>query len=173
MIRPRVALPTGTEMGAPVDNTGRPRFKPSDVPMAIVRTTPSPSCCCTSSVSPTSCSFSASYTWGMDSRGNCTSMTAPMIWVILPSAILSTFLGPAAQLSSGSKRPRTFRSRYARHKNLDRSRAAHDLRKLFRDRGLAGLVVDQLQFADELAGVVGGGLHGDHACGHFRSHVLD
>ena len=52
----------------------------------IVRTTPSPSCCCTSSVSPTSFSFSASYTRGMDSRGNCTSMTAPMIWVILPSA---------------------------------------------------------------------------------------
>ena len=33
--------------------------------MAMVRTTPSPSCCCTSSVRSTSSSFSASYTFGM------------------------------------------------------------------------------------------------------------
>ena len=60
MMRPSVPLPTGTEIGLPVALTVRPRFKPSDTPMAIVRTTPSPSCCCTSSVRSTSSSFSAS-----------------------------------------------------------------------------------------------------------------
>src|SRR5213079_1030227 len=53
-------LATGTEIGAPVAATARPRFKPSEEPMAMVRTTPSPSCCCTSSVRSTSLSLSAS-----------------------------------------------------------------------------------------------------------------
>ena len=60
MMRPRVPAPTGTEIGAPVAVTASPRFRPSDAPMAMVRTTPSPSCCWTSSVSSTSLSFSAS-----------------------------------------------------------------------------------------------------------------
>ncbi len=33
---------------------------------------------------------------------------------------------------------------------LNRCRAADDLRKLLRDRGLAGLVVDELQLVDQL-----------------------
>ena len=60
MMRPSVPAPTGTEIGAPVAVTVRPRFRPSEAPMAMVRTTPSPSCCCTSSVRSTSLSFSAS-----------------------------------------------------------------------------------------------------------------
>jgi peptide chain release factor 1 len=55
-----------------------------DEPSAIVRTTPSPSCCCTSSVSALPSIFSASYTRGMCSRGNSTSTTAPMHWTIFP-----------------------------------------------------------------------------------------
>jgi hypothetical protein len=51
MMRPSVALPTGTVMGLPVLLTMTPRFRPSDEPSAMVRTTPSPSCCCTSRVS--------------------------------------------------------------------------------------------------------------------------
>ena len=47
---PESALATGTEIGAPVDCTASPRFKPSEAPMAMVRTTPSPSCCWTSRV---------------------------------------------------------------------------------------------------------------------------
>ena len=61
------ASPTGTEIGLPVFETGMPRRRPSDEPSAIVRTTPSPSCCWTSKVrpgsaseSPASCSTSAS-----------------------------------------------------------------------------------------------------------------
>ncbi len=50
MMRPRVAWPTGTEIGPPVVCTAKPRFRPSEAPMAMVRTTPSPSCCCTSRI---------------------------------------------------------------------------------------------------------------------------
>jgi hypothetical protein len=46
------AVPTGTEMGLPVFFTFMPRRRPSEEPSAMVRTTPSPSCCCTSNVSP-------------------------------------------------------------------------------------------------------------------------
>ena len=60
MMRPSVFGPTGTVIGPPVLTTFMPRRRPSDEPSAIVRTTPSPSCCCTSSVSPISSIFSAS-----------------------------------------------------------------------------------------------------------------
>ncbi len=62
MMRPSVPLPTGTAMPLPVERTLMPRFKPSETPIAMQRTTPSPSCCCTSSVSsrPLSSNFSAS-----------------------------------------------------------------------------------------------------------------
>ena len=41
----RVPVPTGTEIGAPVPATFMPRRRPSLEPRAMVRTTPSPSCC--------------------------------------------------------------------------------------------------------------------------------
>src|SRR5437879_12598019 len=85
----------------------------------------------------------------MDSRGNATSMTAPMIWVICPS--------PGVLIGRSS----------------NRSGAAHDLRKLLRDRSLAGLVVDQLQLGDQLAGIVRGRLHGNHPRRHLGGHVLN
>lgn len=40
--RPKVSLPTGTEIGRPVSNTSIPRVNPSVDSMAIVRTIPSP-----------------------------------------------------------------------------------------------------------------------------------
>ena len=46
MMRPSVSAPTGTMIGAPVLTTFMPRRRPSELPSAIVRTTPSPSCCC-------------------------------------------------------------------------------------------------------------------------------
>ena len=60
MMRPSVALPTGTLIALPVLETSSPRRSPSDEPRAMVRTTPSPSCCCTSSVSAEPSSLSAS-----------------------------------------------------------------------------------------------------------------
>ena len=54
MIRPSVPEPTGTLIAAPVDLNAVPRASPSDEPIAIVLTMPSPSCCCTSSVNPAS-----------------------------------------------------------------------------------------------------------------------
>jgi len=55
-----VGFPTGIIMGLPVLLTSKPRLKPSVVPMAMVRTTPSPNCCCTSSTKFFSFTFSAS-----------------------------------------------------------------------------------------------------------------
>src|SRR5690349_2280319 len=170
MMRPSVALPTGTLIGLPVASTVRPRRRPSEEPIAMVRTTPSPSCCCTSSVRSASLSFNASYTRGMDSRGNSTSMTAPMIWVILPVVAVAIMCSSDERSAvTGEGAPRGAGAR----KNSNRSRASDNLRELLRDRGLAGFVVDQLQLADELAGVVGGRLHRDHARRHFRGDVLD
>ena len=58
MMRPSVPGPTGTEIGAPVLFTFMPRRSPSEEPSAMQRTTPSPSCCSTSKVSPFSASES-------------------------------------------------------------------------------------------------------------------
>ena len=53
-------MPTGTEIALPVLTAIRLRRRPSVEPSAMVRTTPSPSCCCTSSVMSVSFTFSAS-----------------------------------------------------------------------------------------------------------------
>ena len=87
IIRPRVPFPTGTLIGAPVFLTSRPLFNPSVVPMAIVLTIPSPICCCTSRVKPPSSTKRASYMFGIESRENCTSITAPIISTTLPISI--------------------------------------------------------------------------------------
>ena len=60
MMRPIVAGPTGTKIGAPVFVIAMPRRRPSEEPSAMVRTTPSPSCCWTSSVRSEPSIFSAS-----------------------------------------------------------------------------------------------------------------
>ena len=60
MMRPSVLPPTGTVIGLPVLTTVIPRRSPSELPSAIVRTMPSPSCCWTSSVSPISSILRAS-----------------------------------------------------------------------------------------------------------------
>ena len=57
MIRPRVFGPTGTIMPCPRALTAIPRWRPSEEPIAMVLTTPSPSCCCTSKVRPSSASL--------------------------------------------------------------------------------------------------------------------
>src|SRR5260363_81218 len=49
IMRPSVGAPTGTWIGAPIFLTVRPRRNPSAEPRQIARTTPSPSCCWTSS----------------------------------------------------------------------------------------------------------------------------
>ena len=54
-ILPRVPLPTGTLIGAPVSTISIPLTKPSVPLMATARTWLSPSSCCTSQVTETSC----------------------------------------------------------------------------------------------------------------------
>ena len=50
-MRPSVASPTGTVIGAPVSITSVPRARPSVVSIATARTRSSPRCCCTSHTS--------------------------------------------------------------------------------------------------------------------------
>ena len=60
IILPKVFSPTGTDIGAPVFVTSKPRLTPSEDPIAIVLTMPSPSCCWTSKVRFASSTFNAS-----------------------------------------------------------------------------------------------------------------
>src|SRR3954470_10489549 len=95
-MRPSVALPTGTWMGAPVLVTGTPRARPSVVSMAMQRTVFSPRCCATSMTRLSGSlemvallSLSAVYTSGRPPGGNSTSTTGPRTWVTRP--IVRTF----------------------------------------------------------------------------------
>src|SRR6478672_12099135 len=177
MMRPSVPAPTGTETALPVLTATRLRFRPSVEPSAIVRTTPSPSCCCTSRVIAVPCTFSASYTRGTLSRGNSTSTTAPMIWTILPW-LLITLSSETRNAFCRSDRSRMLwrRSRLAsllQDSWSDRGRAADDLGNFLGDRRLARLVVDQVQRADQLGGVVRRRLHRHHARGVLGRDVLE
>src|SRR5204863_5562541 len=192
MMRPSVPLPTGTEIGAPVPFTFMPRRRPSEDPSAMQRTTPSPSCCSTSKVrpfsarlfSPESSSTSASYTPGIASRGNSMSITAPMHWTMVPDVWASAMRFPSGAFQNGFPLPSpphleegcprsgrggggdlSFASSYRR-------RAADDLGDLFGDPRLPVLVVDERQLVDQGLGVVGGGLHRDHARALLGGHVL-
>ena len=84
-MRPSVASPTGTVIGAPVSVTRSPRTRPSVESIAIARTVLSPRCCATSSTSraPLFVVSSALRIAGR-SPSNCTSTTAPITCVILP-----------------------------------------------------------------------------------------
>jgi hypothetical protein len=89
-MRPSVPSPTGTEIGLPVSLTSWPRTRPSVVSMAMVRTELSPRCCATSSTMrwpllSVSSAFRIAGRW----PSNCTSTTAPMTWVILPTWLMS------------------------------------------------------------------------------------
>ena len=91
-MRPRVALPTGTWMGAPVFFTGVPRARPSVESMEMQRTMFSPRCCATSMVRLSAwalmvglVTLRAVYTSGSPPGGNSTSTTGPRTWVILPT----------------------------------------------------------------------------------------
>ncbi len=88
-MRPSVTSPTGTWIALPVSVTFSPRTRPSVESMAMVRTVDSPRCWATSSTSrapllSVSSAFRISGRWS----SNWTSTTAPMTWVILPTAAL-------------------------------------------------------------------------------------
>ena len=84
-IRPRVSLPTGTAIGAPVFFTGWPRTRPSVESIEMQRAVSSPRCCATSITRLSGRSsiaglvrVSAVYTGGSAPAGNSTSTTGPM-----------------------------------------------------------------------------------------------
>ena len=62
-IRPSVAWPTGTEIGAPVSSTSAPRGRPSVESIATARTRSFPRCCWTSAIRSTAGRPSCSGTW--------------------------------------------------------------------------------------------------------------
>ena len=138
IIRPSVSVPTGTETGAPVSSTDKPLLNPSVLPKAIVRTTPSPSCCCTSKVISVPSTVSASYTCGTLSRSNSTSITAPIISTIRPLLIFG---------SSNS-----FNKFYKIKLNCCSS--AGNFRQLLRNSCLSCLVIRKSQFLYQVTSII-------------------
>src|SRR6188474_2701901 len=133
MMRPRHSSPTGTEIGSPVSVTSWPRTKPSEESIAMVRTVDSPRCWATSSTSRlpwflVSSAFRIAGRWS----SNCTSTTAPMTWVIFPTA-----LGVAMSFLVTE---------------LERLGAGDDFDQFLGDHRLAGAVVGERLLADHLAG---------------------
>src|SRR5215468_1594267 len=100
---------------------------------------------------------------GSSSRVNSTSMTAPMHWTIVPSLACLPAVASFMNVSSNS---------LYRPSPSNRRGPADNLGELLGDAGLTCLVVDHLQLIDDRRGVVGGGLHRDHASALFRGHVL-
>src|ERR671935_1535380 len=90
--RPRVSLPTGTEIGPPVSTTSAPRASPSVESMATARTRSSPRCCWTSAMrliaGRPSCSGASTRSAVLISgsvSGKTASITTPLISTILPT----------------------------------------------------------------------------------------
>src|SRR5204863_8907841 len=83
---------------------------------------------------------------------NCTSTTAPMTWVIFPTALVGVAIVSPCYLQTcgiGASRSQCLR-------------AGDDLDQLLGDHGLAGAVVGQRLLADHLAGIAGGVIHRAH-----------
>ena len=142
MMRPRVSGPTGTLIGSPVSMISTPRCRPSVESMAMVRTEFSPRCWATSMTSSLP-AFSQCRAFRMlgKSPSNLTSMTAPMIWVILPFAFLAISDSP-----------------------LKRFRARDNFDQFPGDCRLTGAVEGQRQVVDHFAGVARRVVHGRHPC---------
>src|SRR5579872_6812467 len=146
MMRPSSPGPTGTEMGAPVSLTSWPRTRPSEESIAIVRTVDSPRCWATSRTRRlppflVSSAFRIAGRW----PSNCTSTTAPMTWVIFPTAFW------VVAMSSSLR-------------ELKRFRAGDDLDQFFGDHCLTRAVIDERLLANHFAGIAGGVIHRAHAC---------
>src|SRR3979490_2631705 len=145
MMRPSVSSPTGTLIGCPVSVTSWPRTRPSLVSIATVRTVDSPRCCATSSTRRLPpFVVSSAFKIAGSSPSNCTSTTAPMTWVIFPTALVGVAIGlPLAKVSQ-------------------RLGPRDDLDELFGDHRLSGAVVGERLLANHFAGIAGGVVHGAH-----------
>src|SRR5579884_2463374 len=143
-MRPSVASPTGTLIGAPVSVTSAPRSNPSVELRAIARTLDSLRCCATSNVNSTSpyLTFRALNMAGKLSVLNCTSTTTPTIWVILP------FLAKVCLILA-----------------IQGLRTTCYFCKLLRDCSLPGRIKLQSVIINQIVGVVGGVFGGQHAHG--------
>src|SRR5688572_10295366 len=142
-MRPRPCSPTGTAMGRPVSSASMPRIRPSVDDMATQRTTLSPMWSAASMVTlmPRAGSSMriALRMEGSLSDGNCTSTAGPRTCTIVP--FVMEFSGFLVQCLG----------------------AAHDLRDLLRDRSLAEPIPLEDEHVDQLARVLPGRAHGQHA----------
>ena len=111
---PRVTSPTGTVIGEPVSRTSVPRTRPSVGFREMARTMLSPRCWATSRViswgsSPAPVAWTltrrALYIAGMDSGGNSTSTTAPMMRVMrpVPGVVVSAMFVSSVSVSSTAR----------------------------------------------------------------------
>src|SRR6478735_2886349 len=146
---PLTTSPTGTEIGAPVSVTGAPRTSPSVGCIEMLRTMSSPRCSATSRVStcaspaPVTSTCSALNKGGTPPRGNSMSTTGPITrttrpWVGGASVVVISVLFVAGGGESVG--------------------AADDLGEFLGDLRLPGLVGLPAEVADDVVGVVGGGL---------------
>src|ERR1043165_6707060 len=149
MMRPSVSSPTGTAIGWPVSVTSWPRTRPSEESIAIVRTVDSPRCCATSSTRRLlPFLVSSAFRIGGRSPWNWTSTTAPMTWVILPTAFCALAIVILLETE---------------FLGLERLGAGDDLDQLLGNHRLAGAVIGERLLADHFAGIAGGVVHGAHA----------
>src|SRR3569623_235946 len=146
MMRPRVAGPTGTRIGAPVSTTAWPRVRPSVESMAMARTAFSPRCCATShtrrTVLPVRGStlvVSSAFKIAGRAPSNSTSTTAPMTWIRRPLDWLMACLFL-----------------------LDGGGAGDDFNQLLGDLRLAGTVHLNGKGLDHVARIAGGIVHRGH-----------
>ncbi len=154
-IRPSVARPTGTEIGAPVSITSTPRASPSVVSIATARTRSSPRCCCTSQTRYSS--WAAAMSSSSSARGGLGALDEDRVVDLrqlvvehrLDHDALDLLDPPDVALALGALG--VFFGRYG-HAGVSLSeafRAGHDFHDLLGDLGLAGsvhlqgVVVDQ------------------------------
>src|ERR1035438_1416821 len=156
--RPSVSGPTGTITGWPRLMACMPRTRPSVGCSAMVRTRPSPMCCCTSqmismglgTVNPSLVTRIAVYTSGICPSGNSQSTAGPDTWTTLP---ITTWLVVAISILD----------------LLRGGRAAHHFDDFLGNAGLAHAVHVQGKLLDHVTGVGSSRFHGCHAGGMFGS----
>src|SRR4051812_21664295 len=155
--RPSVSGPTGTITGCPRLIACIPRTRPSVGWSAIVRTRPSPICCCASQMmsigsgtsKPSLVMRMAMCTSGICPSGNSQSTAGPATWTTLPVTTPIVDVAIRFDLLRGGG-------------------AADYFDNFLGDARLADAVHKQGQLVDHFTGVRGGCVHGRHARGMLR-----
>src|ERR1700722_15640985 len=165
--RPSVSGPTGTITGWPRLSAFIPRTRPSVGCSAMVRTRPSPMCCCASqmmsmgsgTLKPSLVTRMAVWTRGMWPSGNSQSTAGPDTWTTLPNTTSTLVVAIRFLFYSEAQ------AMGPRHCLLGDCGATYHFDDFFGDAGLAHAIHIQSQGIDDVAGVGGGRVHRGHARG--------